>query len=186
MTGPDPQDPQDPYGPPPSGGAQPAGQYGAQPYGSQQYGSQQYGDQAQGGQYGGQPYGGQPYGAPPARRNGFGVAALVLGILALLGSVTVVFGLLFGLAAIVFGVLGRGRAKRGEADNGGMALAGLVLGVVSLLASVAILLIAGSLLGNLLNSPEAQRLQQCLSAAGNDQARQQACQDQFQRDLQQR
>jgi len=139
--------------------------YGATPYGSPQG-------------YGAPPPG---YGAPAAgggRRNGFGVAALVLGILALLSCWTVIGGILLGLLAIVFGVLGRGRAKRGEADNGGLAVAGAVLGLLGLLASVALIALGASLL----NSPEGQKLQDCLRTAGQDQAKVQQCQTQFQQD----
>lgn len=71
-----------------------------------------------------------PYGAQ--RSNGFGVTALVLGILAVVGCITSFFALALGIAAVVFGVLGRGKASRGEADNGGMALAGIILGAIGI------------------------------------------------------
>ena len=70
-------------------------------------------------------YGG--YGAPPVRRrNGMGVAALVLGIV----------GFLVGpcsILAIIFGRIGLNRVARGEATNRGVAQAGFVLGIVTLL-----------------------------------------------------
>lgn len=129
----------------------------------------------------GQPYGqppayGQPYGqhdqpvGPP--RNGFGTAALVLGILALLGAITGFVGLVLGALAIIFGVLGRGRAKRREATNGGAATAGLVLGVISVVLS-AVLLVA---VGSFLFSDTGQELTDCLADAGQDAAAQQQCQ----------
>jgi hypothetical protein len=71
------------------------------------------------------------YGAQP--RNGFGVAALVLGIVAVVGCALNFIAVGLGVAAIVLGVLGRNRAARGEATNGGMALAGLILGVTGAL-----------------------------------------------------
>ncbi|MFF4263343.1 DUF4190 domain-containing protein [Streptomyces virginiae] len=71
-----------------------------------------------------------PYGVQ--RSNGFGVTALVLGILAVVGCITSFFALALGTAAVVFGVLGRGKARRGEADNGGMALAGIILGAIGI------------------------------------------------------
>ncbi|MFB6821753.1 DUF4190 domain-containing protein [Streptomyces virginiae] len=71
-----------------------------------------------------------PYGVQ--RSNGFGVTALVLGILAVVGCITSFFALALGIAAVVFGVLGRGKARRGEADNGGMALAGIILGAIGI------------------------------------------------------
>jgi hypothetical protein len=194
--------PQDPFEPPrdgadrsdardredgPPGGDQPGGaaqygspQYGSQPGGGPQYGSPQYGSQPGGGQqYGGPQYGGQPYGAGPGpggpKRNGLGVAALVVGVLALLSSLTLIGGIVLGIAAIVLGVLGRGRAKRGEADNGGMALAGVVLGVVGLLLSLLFLAIGVAIF----SSESGQDLADCLEQAGDDQAAIEDCQRRF-------
>lgn len=82
------------------------------------------------------PSGYQPYWMPIALNNGFGTAALVLGIVGTVLFFTVAFGLLLGLLAIVFGAIGRSKADRGEADNGGSALAGLIMGGVAMLLSV--------------------------------------------------
>ncbi|MFE9565334.1 DUF4190 domain-containing protein [Streptomyces sp. NPDC006487] len=90
--------------------------------------------------YPGYPGGGYP--VYPPRSNGFGVTALVLGILSV---VTCYFGLLFGVPAVIFGVLGRGKAKRGEADNGGLALAGIITGAVGI--AISCLFIAVVILG---------------------------------------
>lgn len=72
---------------------------------------------------------------PQPMRNGLGVAALVLGILgALIGVVPFLFivaGTL-GLLAVIFGFVGRARATRRQASNGGMALAGAILGIVAM------------------------------------------------------
>ena len=70
-------------------------------------------------------------------RNGFGVAALVLGIIGLL------FGLIFGVLAIIFGSLGMKRAQRGEATNGGQAKAGFILGIISVALGVVYLVAFG-------------------------------------------
>ncbi|HEY0559490.1 MAG TPA: DUF4190 domain-containing protein [Frankiaceae bacterium] len=75
-------------------------------------------------------------------RNGFGVAALVLGILSIVGFFLSWIALILGVLAIVFGVLGRKRAQNREATNGGMATAGLVMGVVGVVI-FAILLAIG-------------------------------------------
>ncbi|MFD7661637.1 DUF4190 domain-containing protein [Streptomyces sp. NPDC059788] len=82
-----------------------------------------------------------PTGMPPhqAARNGLGVAALVLGIIgALSGLIPLFFWLagILGLLALVFGLVGRGRAKRGQATNKGMATAGAVFGAIALILSV--------------------------------------------------
>ena len=178
-----------PTQPPEYGSGQPGEQtYGQPEYGAPSYGSPQPGQsgqpepgqwhpgQSEPGQqpYGQAPYGQQPYGSGHGSRNGFGIAALVLGILALLTGLFVIGGLL-GIAAIVLGVLGRGRAKRGQATNGGMALAGIILGVLGLLLSVLVVVGAASLF----NSEQFSNLTECLQEAGSDTAAQQDCQRQF-------
>ena len=152
------------YGSAPGYGAAP-GQHGAEQYGSTPYGS---------------PYGAAPYGSAPRRepRNGLGIAALVLGILAVLTGLFVV-GAAFGLAAIVLGILGRGRAKRGEATNGGMALAGIVLGVLGVLLTI--LVVVG--IASLFDSEQFANLADCLESAGNDVAAQQQCQADFEQEV---
>ena len=70
-------------------------------------------------------YGGQPMAAQP--QNGMGIAALVLGILGLIGCLSIVGGIL----AIVFGRMGMAKSDQGLATNGGMAKAGFVLGVIA-------------------------------------------------------
>jgi hypothetical protein len=83
------------------------------------------------------------YGTPVVGvRNGMGTTALVLGIIAIITSWVWFLGPVLAILAIVFGVIGRGRAKRGEATNGGTATAGVVTGVVSLVLTAA-LLVAG-------------------------------------------
>ncbi|WP_328719127.1 DUF4190 domain-containing protein [Streptomyces sp. NBC_00247] len=77
-------------------------------------------------------YGGQGVWAP-VPSNGMGVTAMVLGIVSiclffLWGVVSIVLGVL----ALVFGILGRKRARRGEANNGGQALAGIITGSVGI------------------------------------------------------
>lgn len=151
--------PQDPFDTP-SEGTRPGS--GSAPYGSPPANQPGYGQPAPGG----------PVGSP---KNGLGVAALVLGILALLTSFTVLGGVLFGLLAIVLGLVGRGRAKRGEATNGGMALAGVILGVLGLLISVALIALGASFL----NSDSGKELQDCIESAGQDQAAAEQCQRDF-------
>ncbi|WP_228978681.1 DUF4190 domain-containing protein [Streptomyces sp. DH12] len=88
-----------------------------------------------------QPQYGAPAPAPaPASpaRNGLGTAALVLGIIGTVtGFVPLLFWLagLLGLIALVLGLSGRGRAKRGEATNKGATTAGAILGLVALVLS---------------------------------------------------
>ncbi|GAA2963641.1 DUF4190 domain-containing protein [Streptomyces argenteolus] len=111
--------------------APPAGQYGypapappAAPYGG----------------YPGYPgYGGQPAWGNPAPANGLGTAAMVLGIIAVVGFCMWGVGVVLGLLALIFGIIGRGRAKRGEATNAGMALAGIILGSIAMVISAVFL-----------------------------------------------
>lgn len=70
---------------------------------------------------------------PAARGNGFGVAAMVFGILAItIGWAFVPAGFLFALLAVIFGGIGLGRGRGGK----GMAIAGLVLGILTILLTV--------------------------------------------------
>ncbi|WPW29351.1 DUF4190 domain-containing protein [Streptomyces atratus] len=86
----------------------------------------------------------QPYapaqtpGVRPAR-NGLGIAALVLGVIgAVSGLIPFLFWLagVLGVIALILGLAGRGRAKRGEATNKGMTTFGAVLGLISLILAV--------------------------------------------------
>ncbi|MFE7354706.1 DUF4190 domain-containing protein [Streptomyces sp. NPDC057543] len=94
-------------------------------------------------QYGGYPgysaYGQAPWGGS-APSNGMGVAAMVLGILAVcLFCIYGIPSLILGALALIFGILGRKRAQRGEATNNGQALAGIILGSIGLVIGVAII-----------------------------------------------
>lgn len=84
---------------------------------------------------------GDQYARPP--RNGIGVAALVLGVVAIVASITVVGGVILGIIALVLGFIGRSRAKKGEATNGGVALAGIITGAVGVVLSI-VLIAAGA------------------------------------------
>jgi hypothetical protein len=127
------------------------------------------------------PYGAPVYGAPLVSppRNGFGVAALVLGILAIVFFWSVVGGVVLGVLGMVFGFLGRGRAKKGESTNGGMALAGIICGAVGLVISIAwvVLLVA------VFSSNSGQKFQDCMNQAGSSSVAQDACKEQFKNDL---
>jgi hypothetical protein len=99
-----------------------------------------------------------------------GTAALVFGILALLTCWFPVVGLLLGILAIIFGAVGRGRAKRLQATNKGVATAGLVLGVLSVIVNLIISVLFFLGLATFLNfggAQSVQQLQDCLSQAQN-------------------
>lgn len=111
---------------------------------------------------------------PSSPRNGFGITALVLGLVALLLFWTVFGGLLFGLLGVVFAVLGYLRKRKGIATNGVMALVGGALSVLALVISGVLLAVGVSFL----NSEEFSNLQDCL-----DQAQSQSERDQCQQDF---
>jgi hypothetical protein len=73
--------------------------------------------------------------APDAPRNEFGVASVILGLVALI-TCWLMIGVPFGVAAVVTGDIGRGRVKRGEANNLRAAMAGIVLGAVAIVAGL--------------------------------------------------
>ncbi len=74
---------------------------------------------------------------PP--RNGLGIAALIIGIIGcLFGFVPFTFWIAgpMGVTALVLGLAGRGRVKRGEASNRITTWAGIVVGLGSLALSI--------------------------------------------------
>ena len=117
--------------------------------------------------------------AATRRGSGLAVAAMVLGILALLLCWTVIGGVLLGLLAVVLGVVASGRARRGLGEGRGMAIAGIVLGVLGLLISVALVVFGFSFM----NGTSGKNLRDCLQNAGDDRAKVQQCQRDLQRDL---
>lgn len=119
-----------------------------------------------------QPYAG--YAPPPPRgpQNGLGIAALVIAVVALL---SLVGGIVLGVVAIILGFLGWGRAKRGEATNGGMAVAGIVLGLLSIIEALAVI---GVMIWGFGQAGGTDYLD-CMSRAGTDQQARQQCVEQF-------
>ena len=95
--------------------------------------------------YGAGPYGSAPFGAPvystppPAPRNGFATAALILGIPSMAISLIPVFGYLavpFALVGIGIGIAGIVRAKTVNTGKG-MAIAGLATSSVAIVIAIA-------------------------------------------------
>ena len=86
-----------------------------------------------------QPYGTNPYGQPAATPNyaksasqndGKATAALVFGILAIVFFFTAIGGILFGIAAIILGILSMKGSSSGKAKGG------IVCGIVGLILSI--------------------------------------------------
>lgn len=110
-------------------------------------------------------------------RNGIGIAALIVGILALITAVTVIGGIVLGILAICFGAVGRGRARRGEATNEGVALGGLVIGALGLALSIVLVAAGASLFFH--HKKQFENLQACDKQA-TTQAQRDSCNRQFQ------
>lgn len=170
--------PDDPYAPPTAPGT------GEQPYGYPTPGGYGAAPGASGAPYGappgappyGTPYG-QPGGAPP--RNGFGTAALVLGLIGLALSI-VLIGAVPGILAIIFGAVGRSRARRRLATNGGAALAGIITGVLAVVVAVALVAVGLSLIRT-----EFDRYRTCINNAQTFEQKS-TCQDKFRRGIENR
>jgi len=88
-----------------------------------------------------QPYWGLPP-SPTHPKNGLGMASLVVAIVALLLSVSVIGGVIFGFVAVIIGLAAHARVRRGEATNGGVAITGIVLGIVAGVVVPAIIMVA--------------------------------------------
>ena len=101
----------------------------------------------------------------------------MIAIIAVVTSLSVMLGLIFGLAAVIVGFSARGRVKRGDADNRGVANAGIFLGVVAIIASVAFFIIAANVLRDYVD---------CASKVGNDSAKVQQCANDFRQHLKDR
>ncbi|MFF5755252.1 DUF4190 domain-containing protein [Streptomyces longwoodensis] len=84
-----------------------------------------------------------PYGwpgmLPPS--NGMGTAALVCGIVSAVGFCLWPLAIVLGVLAVIFGVMGRAKAARGEATNPGHALAGIICGAAGLISAVGVVLL---------------------------------------------
>ncbi|MEC4840183.1 DUF4190 domain-containing protein [Mycobacteroides chelonae] len=138
-----------------------------------------------------QPPGGYPppypyqYGAPvppPAPKNGLGVGALVVGIIAVLFSCTVFGGFIGGLVAVILGIVGVRRVTRGEANNRGVAISGIVLGTLAVLLSAAILVFTLVFM----KSAGLTDFLTCVSNAQGDQVKATQCQNDFEKRMNQK
>jgi membrane-bound ClpP family serine protease len=123
------------------------------------------------------------YPAAGGRRNGMGTAALVLGVVALVLVVLLLFsplGAFLGLLAVLFGILGLIRVNRGEADNRGQAVSGLVTGGLALLFGILFTISVGTWFSTHVN--DFRRFGNCMDNAAGATAREQ-CGRQLSKDL---
>jgi hypothetical protein len=96
--------------------------------------------------------------------NGLGIAGLVCGILSILTSLTVFGGIVLGILGLIFGIIGRRKASRGEADNGGMALAGAICGGIGLVLAILLVVVGVSVFHHHV-SDQINRYDQCVRNA---------------------
>jgi hypothetical protein len=159
-----------------------SGQPGDQPQWDQGQGNQgqwNQGPQQPYGQYGQQPSQGYP---PQKQGNSMAIWALVLAIVALLLCWTIIGGIGLGIVALILGMIAFSRSRRDNRGGGGMAITGVILGVLAIVASV-VLVVVGIGIFKWLGGDD---FADCLQRAGNDQAAQQRCADEFQQNLEDR
>lgn len=91
-----------------------------------------------------------PEGTEPEKKaRGFGIAAMILGILSILLICVQPFGVVLAVAAVVLGILGVVKAQ-----GKGMATSGIVMGGISLVTGVIILIFFGSIFQNTFGSAD--------------------------------
>ena len=116
------------------------------------------------------------YGPPPtAPRNGLGIASLVLAIVALLSFWSVIGGAAIGVVAVILGIIGRGRANRGEATNAGVAVAGITLGALAVVISLAFIAVWVGMFDDVGGNDYLD----CVARAGSDRTAVEGCADQL-------
>ncbi|MEV0294246.1 DUF4190 domain-containing protein [Nocardia sp. NPDC050710] len=130
------------------------------------------------GQYPPPPSGGQYWQESP-KGKGMAVTALVLGILAVLGLLVVVGGFLFGIFAVIFGIIALVKVRRGTGGGTGMAVTGLILGVLALIAATVISIVGWSIFVD----SGGKDFFDCINKAGNDQAKLDECERQWNQKL---
>lgn len=127
-----------------------------------------------------------PHGYEPEpgrqQNNGIALAAMILGILALLGLVFILPGFILGLIALILGIMGVRRASvmGGSGARKGMAITGIVTGAISLILSALMLIFGFSVAKQLVDDGVFEACEQY----ENDDEQLQACiEDEVERSL---
>ena len=91
--------------------------------------------------------------APPQQNNGVALAAMILGILSLLGLLFLFPGLILGVIALILGIVGMKKANSiiGPGSRKGMAISGIVMGAIATILSALMLIFGISLAKQLLD-----------------------------------
>ena len=83
------------------------------------------------------------YSSPgPQKSQGLAIGALICGILSIVLFCFQIIAIPLALVAIILGIIGMGKAKRGEATGEGMAKTGMILGIVGIALSILITILA--------------------------------------------
>lgn len=115
---------------------------GQQPYEQPTFNQQNYG-QPQYDQYGQPVY--NPYNNQPEKKNGLGIASMVLGILSLLLACCCYYlGIILGIASIILGIL----SMRKQEATKGFAIAGIITGGLGLVFAIVIIIIQISMVNS--------------------------------------
>lgn len=117
----------------------------------------------------------QPPYQPQQQKKGLAVAALVLGILAILGCLIPllnVFSILLALVGLVLGVVAVRKAKKSPMTHGGrgQGIAGIVLSVLAILGAVLVNALFGAAVNSAAEDPEVQAAIQELEASVPEEA----------------
>lgn len=104
-------------------------------------------------------------------RNGMAITALILGILSLPAAFVVGFpGIVLGILAIIFAIVGLRRAGKDRVSNKGMAIGGLVTGIIGLIIGVIVAIfffiaigIANDCADEIGRQPTQTELEQCIN-----------------------
>jgi hypothetical protein len=89
--------------------------------------------------------------ARPAPTNGLAVASLVCGILAVILFFTIIFPIILGILAVIFGAVGISKASQGGGHKA-LAIAGLICGVVGIAAMIVFVAAVGTTTVEFINS----------------------------------
>jgi hypothetical protein len=74
--------------------------------------------------------------AGPQQSQGLAIGALVCGIISIVSVCVWFLSIPLGIVAVILGIVGKGKAQRGEAGGQGLAKAGLTLGAIGVVLSL--------------------------------------------------
>jgi hypothetical protein len=111
-----------------------------------------------------------PHYAPPAPRNGLGLSALILGLVALpftLTGLTAWLSIILGIIAVPLALAGLGRVRRRQATNRGATITGLILGLLVIALGIASTVVTINAVGEVLDGPTATVVGEQQTAGGS-------------------